>query len=97
MTLLQQRMIEDMTMRGLAKSTQHASLRAVRDLAASYKCSPDTLSTRAIQRYSACSPRGTRPHLRHLHYHRPWLTLLLRHDPGPLGHALCHPAGEGTE
>ena len=51
MTPLQQRMIEDMTIRGLAKSTQHAYLRAVRDLAAYYKCRPDTLSTRAIQRY----------------------------------------------
>src|SRR4029450_3163793 len=51
MTPLQQRMIEDMTVRGLAKSTQHAYLRAVRDLATYYQRSPDTLSTRAIQRY----------------------------------------------
>ena len=50
MTPLQQRMIEAMTIRGLAKSTQHAYLRAVRDLATYYKRSPDTLSTRAIQR-----------------------------------------------
>jgi hypothetical protein len=34
MTTLQQRMIEDMTVRGLAPSTQQAYLRAVRDLAA---------------------------------------------------------------
>jgi hypothetical protein len=34
MTPLQQRMIEDMTVRGLAKSTQQVYLRAVRDLAA---------------------------------------------------------------
>ena len=51
MTPLQQRMLEDMTVRGLAKSTQQVSLRAVRDLAAYYKRSPDTLSTRDIQRY----------------------------------------------
>ena len=51
MTPLQQRMIEDMTVRGLAKATQQAYLRAVRDLAAYYKRSPDTLSSRDIQRY----------------------------------------------
>jgi hypothetical protein len=34
MTPLQQRMIEDMTVRGLVLSTQQAYLRAVRDLAA---------------------------------------------------------------
>ena len=47
---LQQRMIEDMTVRGLVPSTQRASLRAVRDLTAYYKRSPDTLATRDIQR-----------------------------------------------
>src|SRR5207244_13300521 len=46
-----QRMIEAMTVRGLVPSTQRAYLRAVRDLAAYYKRSPDTLSTRDIQRY----------------------------------------------
>ena len=51
MTPLQQRMIEDMTVRGLAPSTQHAYLRAVRELAGYYKRRPDTLSTRDIQRY----------------------------------------------
>jgi integrase/recombinase XerD len=51
MTPLQQHMIEDMTVRGLVPSTQRAYLRAVRDLAAYYKRSPDTLSTRDIQRY----------------------------------------------
>ena len=34
MTPLQQRMIENMTVRGLVPSTQRAYLRAVRDLAA---------------------------------------------------------------
>ena len=51
MTTLQQRMIEAMTVRGLVPSTQQAYLRAVRGLAAYYKRSPDTLSTRDIQRY----------------------------------------------
>src|SRR4051812_46007457 len=51
MTPLQQRMIEDMTVRGLVPSTQRAYLRAVGDLTAYYKRSPDTLSTRDIQRY----------------------------------------------
>ena len=43
-------MIEDMTVRGLVPSTQRVYLRAVRDLTASDKRRPDTLSTRAIQR-----------------------------------------------
>jgi site-specific recombinase XerD len=51
MTTLQQRMIEDMTVRGLAPSTQQAYLRAVRELTTYYKRSPDTLSSREIQRY----------------------------------------------
>src|SRR6266446_10803948 len=51
MTPLQQHMIEDMSVRGLVPSTQRAYLRAVRDLTAYYKRSPDTLSTRDIQRY----------------------------------------------
>jgi integrase/recombinase XerD len=51
MTPLQQRMIEDMTVRGLVPSTQRVYLRAVRDLTAYYKRRPDTLSTRDIQRY----------------------------------------------
>jgi hypothetical protein len=50
MTPLQQRMSEDMTVRGLVPSTQRAYLRAVRDLAAYSQRSPDTLSTRDIQR-----------------------------------------------
>jgi site-specific recombinase XerD len=51
MTPLQQRMIEDMTVRGLVPSTQRVYRRAVRALAAYYKRRPDTLSTRDIQRY----------------------------------------------
>jgi hypothetical protein len=43
MTPLQQRMIEHMTVRGLAPSTQQAYLRAVREPTAYYKRSPDTL------------------------------------------------------
>ena len=62
MTPLQQRMIEDMTVRGLAKSTQHAYLRAVRELAAYYKRSPDTLSSRDSA-LSLPASRGTGPHV----------------------------------
>ena len=51
MTPLQQRMIEAMTVRGLVPSTQQAYLRAVRNLTAYDKRSPDTLSSRDIQRY----------------------------------------------
>ncbi len=56
MTPLQQHMIEDMTVRGLVPFTQRAYLRAVRDLAAYYQRSPDTLSTRDIQRYLYSRP-----------------------------------------
>jgi hypothetical protein len=70
MTLLQQRRIEDMTVRGWAPSPQPASLRAVRELAADDKRSPTTLSPRAMHRdllrrhaergltYSPCTPIG---------------------------------------
>ena len=58
MTPPQQRMIEDMTVRGLVPSTQRVYLRAVRGLAAYYKRSPDTLSTRDIQRYLSGSMRN---------------------------------------
>jgi integrase/recombinase XerD len=50
MTPRQPRMIEDMTVRGLTPSTPQASLRAVRELAAYYTRSPETLSSRDIQR-----------------------------------------------
>jgi hypothetical protein len=43
MTPFQQRMIEDRAVRGLAPSTKQAYLRAVRELTAYYKRSPETL------------------------------------------------------
>ena len=44
MTPLRQRMIEDMTLAGLARSTQDLYVRAVRGLAGHYRRSPDRLS-----------------------------------------------------
>jgi Phage integrase, N-terminal SAM-like domain len=44
MTPLRARMIEDMTLAGLAPRTQEVYLQAVRRLAAHYKRSPDLLS-----------------------------------------------------
>ena len=43
MTPLRRRMLEDMQLRGLAPKTQHASIRAVRQLASSYDKSPDRI------------------------------------------------------
>jgi integrase/recombinase XerD len=50
-TPLRQRMIEAMTLRGFAPSTREAYIRAVRDLAAHYKRSPDQLSVDQLQHY----------------------------------------------
>ena len=97
MTPLQQRMIEDMTVRGLAPSTQQAYLRAVRDLAAYYKRSPDTLSTRDIQRYLLMlhEERGLTYSTCNTIVHG--LRFFYGTTPGPLGDALCHSPGEGTQ
>ncbi|MEE8303833.1 MAG: site-specific integrase [Candidatus Tectomicrobia bacterium] len=51
MTPLQSQMIEDMKVRGLAKTTQASYVRAVRGLATYYGRRPDTLSQREVQRY----------------------------------------------
>jgi hypothetical protein len=48
MSALRVRMIEDMTLSGLAAGTQATYLDAVRRLAAHYRCSPDQLSVPAI-------------------------------------------------
>jgi len=51
MTLLRQRMIEDMQLRGLAPLTQRAYLRAVADLARYYDKSPDLISEEELRQY----------------------------------------------
>lgn len=51
MTPLRRQMIEDMTARGLAKSTQESYLHAVASLARFYRKSPDRLSAREVQRF----------------------------------------------
>ena len=51
MSILRQRMKEDMAIRGLAPSTQQAYLKAVERLALHYGKRPDRLSSRAIQRF----------------------------------------------
>ena len=51
MTLLRQKMIEDMQLRGLAEKTQAAYLRAVRQLAEYYNRSPDQVSEEEMRQY----------------------------------------------
>ena len=49
MTPLRQRMINDMTVRGLARSTMESYLRSVTRLARHYRRSPDRISAREVQ------------------------------------------------
>jgi integrase/recombinase XerD len=51
MTVLRQRMIEDMKLRGLAANTQRGYLQAVSGLALYYNKSPDQLSDEELRRY----------------------------------------------
>ena len=51
MSPLRARMIEDMTLAGLAEGTQQAYARAVRQLAAHYRRSPDQLSEEEVRAY----------------------------------------------
>jgi len=51
MTILRQRMLEDMQLRGLAGKRQEAYLRAARQLAEYYHKSPDQISEEEIGRY----------------------------------------------
>jgi integrase/recombinase XerD len=51
MTVLRQRMIEDMQLRGLSTNTQEAYVRAVRDLAAYYNKSPDKINDEELRAY----------------------------------------------
>jgi hypothetical protein len=51
MTPLRLRMIEDMTLAGLAAGTQAISIQAVRRLAAHYRRSPDQLSEEEVRAY----------------------------------------------
>src|SRR5262249_53846268 len=51
MSPLRQRMIEDMTLAGLSPTTQAIYVKAVRDLAAHYRRSPDGLSEEEVRAY----------------------------------------------
>lgn len=51
MTPLRKKMIDDMVLRGLAKSTQEAYLHAVAELAKFHTRSPDELSSEEVQRF----------------------------------------------
>jgi integrase/recombinase XerD len=51
MTALRQRMIEDLQLRGLSKSTQIAYVRVVRQLAEHYGKSPDRISEEEVRQY----------------------------------------------
>lgn len=51
MTVLRQKMIEDMQLRGLAVRTQESYMQAVRQLAAHYHKSPDQISEEELRQY----------------------------------------------
>lgn len=51
MTLLRQRMLEALVLRGMAARTQEAYIDAVARLARHYRCSPDTLTADQVQHY----------------------------------------------
>ena len=51
MTLLRQRMFEDLKLRGLSKQTQEIYLRAVRQLAEHYKKPPDQINDEELRQY----------------------------------------------
>lgn len=51
MTPLRQRMIDDMTLAGLARTTQDLYIRAVRGLAGHYHRSPDQLGEEDVRHY----------------------------------------------
>ena len=51
MTPLRKRMLEDMQLKGYAKSTQDSYLRAVQKLAEHYNMSPDKLTEEQIRNY----------------------------------------------
>ena len=51
MTPLRKRMIDDMTLAGLAPRTQDVYIQAVRDLAVHYRRSPDRISEEEVRRY----------------------------------------------
>jgi len=57
MSPLRARMIEDMILAGLAEGTREAYVRAVRQLAAFYRRSPDQLSEEEVRRYLLELPR----------------------------------------
>ncbi len=51
MTLLRQRMLDDMQLRGLSPKTQHAYVHAVQHLAEHYHKSPDQLTEEDLRQY----------------------------------------------
>jgi site-specific recombinase XerD len=51
MSILRQKMIEDLQLRGLSERTQEAYVQAVRQLAAHYRKSPDQISEEELRQY----------------------------------------------
>ena len=51
MTMLRERMLDDLKLRGLSERTQEVYVRAVRQLAEHYKKSPDQISDEEIRQY----------------------------------------------
>ena len=91
MTPLRQRMINDMTVRGLARSTMASYLRSVTRLARHYRRSPDQISAREVQDFLVFLQQHERIAPGHLQHHPPRRTLLLPHHPRPARPPLLRP------
>ena len=76
---LRHRMINDMTVRGLANSTMASYLRSVTRLARHNRRSPDQVAVPEVQAY-----------LRYLHQHHGWCWARLQHHSPRLGLLLPH-------
>ena len=81
MTPLRQRMINDMTVRGLASTTIASYLRSVTRLARHYGRSPDRISACEVQDYLLFLHPGTRIELADLQHRSPRRALFLPHHP----------------
>ena len=81
MTPLRQRMINDMTVRGLADSTMASYLRSVTRLARHYRRSPDQISAPRSPGLPPVPSPAPRIVLDHLQHHSPRRALLLPHHP----------------
>lgn len=78
MTILRERMLADMQLRGLAEKTQEAYLRAVRQLAEYYGKSPDQINEEELRQYFLYLKNEKKGVAQRLYYRHLWPQVLLR-------------------